>query len=122
MRVPLAGGRVELRAADSATNLYLGAAMVLAAGLEGIREGLDPGDPNTDNMYLVSDEELEKRGIKMLPRTLDEAVSAFEADPLSRQVFGDAMFESWVAYKRQEWMSYLNHVSDWEVERYLRQF
>lgn len=122
VRVPLAGGRVELRAADSATNPYLGAAMVLAAGLEGIREGLDPGDPNTDNMYLVSDEELEKRGIKMLPRTLDEAVSAFEADPLSRQVFGDAMFESWVAYKRQEWMSYLNHVSDWEVERYLRQF
>lgn len=96
--------------------------MVLAAGLEGIREGLDPGDPNTDNMYLVGDEELAKRGITTLPRTLDEAVSAFEADPLSRQVFGDEMFTAWVDYKKQEWMSYLNHVSDWEVERYLKQF
>ena len=122
MRIPKGGGRVELRAADSACNPYLGAAMCLAAGLEGISEGLDPGDPNTENMYLISDEERNKRGINMLPRTLDEAVQAFKADPLSRQVFGDAMFDSWVAYQEQEWLSYLNHVSDWERERYLRFF
>lgn len=61
-------------------------------------------------------------GIKVLPRTLDEAVSAFAADPLSRTVFGDEMFEAWTAYKQDEWLSYLNHVSDWEVERYLKQF
>ncbi|WP_217983282.1 type III glutamate--ammonia ligase [Actibacterium ureilyticum] len=122
LRVPLAGGRVELRAADSATNPYLGAAMVLAAGLEGIAEGLDPGDPNTDNMYLLDQAELDARGIRTLPRTLDEALDAFAADPLSRRVFGDAMFESWLGFKRQEWLSYLNHVSDWEVQRYLKFF
>ncbi|MEM7270917.1 MAG: type III glutamate--ammonia ligase [Pseudomonadota bacterium] len=120
MRIPKGGGRVELRAADSACNPYLGAAMVLAAGLEGIAEDLDPGEPNTDNMYLVSDEERAARGIDMLPRTLDEAVRAFKADPLSKQVFGEAMFDSWVEFKEQEWLSYLNHVSDWEVQRYLR--
>lgn len=120
MRIPSGGGRVELRTADSACNPYLGAAMTLAAGLEGIREGLDPGDPNTDNMYLVPAEEREKRGIEMLPRTLEEAVGYFRADPLSKQVFGDAMFESWAEFKEQEWLSYLNHVSDWEVDRYLR--
>lgn len=122
MRIPKGGGRVELRAADSACNPYLGAAMCLAAGLEGIGEGLDPGEPNTENMYLVSDAERAARGIAMLPRTLDEALRAFRADPLAKAVFGEAMFEAFLAYKEQEWLSYLNHVSDWERERYLRFF
>jgi len=122
MRIPKGGGRVELRAADSACNPYLGAALCLAAGLEGIAEGLDPGEPNTDNMYLITDAEREERGIAMLPRTLDEAVRAFKDDPLSSAVFGEAMFASWTAYKDQEWLSYLNHVSDWEMNRYLRFF
>ena len=122
MRIPKGGGRVELRAADSACNPYLGAALCLAAGLEGIAEGLDPGEPNTDNMYLISEAEREARGIEMLPRTLDEAVRAFKADPLARAVFGEAMFASWTAFKEQEWLSYLNHVSDWEMKRYLRFF
>ncbi|MEL6576356.1 MAG: type III glutamate--ammonia ligase, partial [Pseudomonadota bacterium] len=122
MRIPKGGGRVELRAADSGCNPYLGAAMCLAAGLEGIREGLDPGEPNTDNMYLISERERKKRKIDMLPRTLDEAVQAFKKDPLSKAVFGEAMFDSWSAYKEQEWLSYLNHVSDWEMQRYLRFF
>ena len=122
MRIPKGGGRVELRAADSACNPYLGAAMCLAAGLSGIEEGLDPGEPNTDNMYLATESELKRRKISVLPRTLDEAVTAFEQDDLSRKVFGDDMFDAWIAYKRDEWLSYLNHVSDWERQRYLRFF
>lgn len=122
MRIPKGGGRVELRAADSACNPYLGAALCLAAGLDGIEQDLDPGDPNTENMYLVSERERRRRKISMLPRTLDEAVDAFARDPLSKAVFGADMFEAWVGYKRQEWLSYLNHVSDWERDRYLRFF
>ncbi|MEM9371062.1 MAG: type III glutamate--ammonia ligase [Pseudomonadota bacterium] len=122
MRIPKGGGRVELRAADSACNPYLGAAMCLAAGLEGISEELDPGEPNTDNMYLVSERELKKRKIAVLPRTLDEAITAFKKDPLSTAVFGEEMFASWTGYKEQEWLSYLTHVSDWERERYLKFF
>ena len=57
LRIPLAGGRVELRPADSACNPYLGAALTLAAGLEGIRERLDPGEPNLMNAYGLSAEE-----------------------------------------------------------------
>ncbi|HMD94609.1 MAG TPA: type III glutamate--ammonia ligase, partial [Trebonia sp.] len=64
LRIPLGGGRVECRAADSSCNPYLGAAMIFAAGLEGIREGLDPGEPNIDNMYLVDEGELARRGIR----------------------------------------------------------
>jgi len=120
LRVPLGGGRVELRAADIANNPYLGSALVLAAGLEGIREKIDPGAPHTDNMYLKSQAELDELGISVLPRTLGEAVDAFEADPLSRQVMGDAMFKTFIDFKRNEWNEYLNHVSDWEIERYLK--
>jgi glutamine synthetase len=122
LRIPLAGGRVELRAADSACNPYLGAAMVLTAGLQGIEEGLDPGKPHRENMYLKSAAELKELGISMLPRTLEEAIDAFAADSLSKAVFGEKMFDAWVDFKREEWLSYTNHVSDWEKERYLKFF
>jgi glutamine synthetase len=113
---------VELRAADSACNPYLGAALVLAAGLEGIREGLDPGDPHLENMYLKTPAELDALGVRMLPRSLGEAVDAFAADPLAEKVFGSAMFKSWTDYKRDEWMSYTHHISEWEKQRYLKFF
>jgi glutamine synthetase len=122
IRIPLAGGRMELRAADSACNPYLGAAMVLAAGLEGIEQDLDPGDPKTENMYRKSPEELSALGITTLPRTLEEATAAFEADPLSERVFGKEMFQTWIEYKGEEWRRYVNHVSDWEKQRYLKFF
>ncbi|MCA3132734.1 MAG: type III glutamate--ammonia ligase [Betaproteobacteria bacterium] len=122
IRIPLAGGRMELRAADSACNPYLGAAMVLAAGLEGIAAELDPGEPRTENMYRKSPEELTALGVTTLPRTLEEATEAFAADPLSREVFGNDMYRTWIDYKRDEWLRYLNHVSDWEKNRYLKFF
>jgi glutamine synthetase len=120
MRIPKGGGRVECRAADSANNPYLGAALMLAAGLEGIRENLDPGEPNRDNLYRLSDADLAERGIGWLPRSLGEAIDALDADPLARSVFGDVMFTSFVAEKRAEWDDYTAHVSAWETERYLR--
>ncbi|MSP88069.1 MAG: type III glutamate--ammonia ligase [Alphaproteobacteria bacterium] len=122
LRIPLPGGRVELRAADSACNPYLGAAMVLMAGLEGVEGKLDPGEPHNDNMYLKTPRELKKLGIRMLPRSLAEALDAFADDPLSRTTFGDQMFQSWLDYKRDEWESYNTHVSDWEKTRYLKMF
>lgn len=122
LRIPSPGGRVECRAADISCNPYLGAAMILSAGLEGIREQLDPGDPNLVNAYTLTPEQRSERGLHLLPRTLGEAVDAFAADPLSKKVFGDAMFESFVAYKREEWESYHCAVSDWEQARYLEFF
>ncbi|MGJ3248921.1 MAG: type III glutamate--ammonia ligase [Elainellaceae cyanobacterium] len=122
LRIPLAGGRVECRAADISTNLYLGAAMILAAGLEGIREGRDPGDPHTENMYLYSDEELKDLGIQTLPRNLSEAIQAFADDPLSKAVMGPLMYQTYVDFKMQEWKEYHCHISDWEIQRYLKFF
>jgi len=122
LRIPSQGARVECRAADIACNPYLGAAMILAAGLEGIREALDPGLPHRENMYNYTDEQVREMDIEMLPQNLGEAIDAFAADPLSRAVFGDAMFDSFVQYKREEWTSYHTHVSDWEINRYLKFF
>ncbi len=122
LRIPLAGGRVECRAADISSNPYLGAALILAAGLEGIRENLDPGEPHTENMYTHSDEALEKMGIQCLPRNLAEAIAAFSADKLSEKVMGPLMYQTYIDFKSQEWNDYHNHVSDWELQRYLKFF
>ncbi len=122
VRIPLAGGRVELRLADSACNPYLGIAMALMAGLEGIEQDLDPGEPHHDNMYLKTPEELARLGVSLLPRSLGEAIQAFEADPLSRKVMGEKMYASWLDYKREEWQSFTCHVTDWEKSRYLKFF
>jgi len=122
LRIPLAGGRVECRAADIACNVYLGAAMMLAAGLEGIKEELDPGEPHTENMYNYSLAELATMGVRFLPRNLGEAIAAFATDPLSEQVMGSLMYQTYVDFKSQEWDEYHTHVSDWEMKRYLKFF
>ena len=56
------------------------------------------------------------------PASPEEAIDAFEADPLTRDVFGPAMHKAWIDFKREEWSSYHNHVSDWEQDRYLKFF
>ena len=122
LRIPLAGGRVECRAADISSNLYLGAAMILTAGLEGIREGLDPGEPHAENMYKYSKAELKTMGIQTLPRTLGDAIDAFAADPLGETVMGSLMYQTYIDFKSQEWQEYHTHVSDWEIQRYLKFF
>lgn len=122
LRIPLGGGRVELRAADSACNPYLAAALVLAAGLEGIEKDLDPGPPNVENMYQKSASDLEALGLRTLPSSLGEALDEFAKDPLSEAVLGKGMYDAWLGYKREEWASYNYHVSDWEYDRYLRFF
>ena len=122
LRIPLGGGRVECRAADISTNPYLGAAMILAAGLEGIKEELDPGEPHTENMYTHSLKELAAMGISFLPRNLGEAIAAFATDPLSEKVMGSLMYQTYVDFKSQEWQDYHSHVSDWEIQRYLKFF
>jgi len=101
--------------------------MTVAAGLHGIEEAIDPGLPiqSGDNLYEVwakGPQALEDRGIKMLPRTLGEALDAFESDPLSQKVFGTRLFKSWLSVKRAEWDDFNLSVTDWERRRYLKQF
>ncbi len=122
LRIPGAGSRVECRAADISCNPYLSTALILAAGLEGIENAIDPGKPHTENMYNYSDQEIADAKIDMLPRTLSEATDAIESDPLAMAVFGPDMHKAFIEFKRDEWDSYHNTVSDWEMKRYLRLF
>jgi glutamine synthetase len=122
IRVPMGGGRCESRNADSSCNPYLAAALVLAAGLEGVREKLDPGEPHHENLYELSPSQLEKIGVQELPRTLAEAVDAFEADPFVERVLGTELRNEFIKYKRAEWQDYHQSVSQWEIDRYARLF
>jgi glutamine synthetase len=122
VRVPAGGGRCESRNADGAVNPYLAATLALAAGLEGIREKIDPGAPNEDNLYMISEAERRDRRIDFLPQTLQEAVAAFAADPLVERTLGKALRDEFIHYKTVEWEGYHLTVSPWEVERYSHLF
>lgn len=122
VRVPMNGGRCESRNADGAVNPYLAATLALAAGLEGIREGLDPGAPQDDNLYALTEAERLARGIEFLPQNLAEAVDAFSADPFVERTLGKELSDEFIRYKRQEWQAYHLSVSAWEIERYSHLF
>jgi glutamine synthetase len=122
VRVPMGGGRCESRNADGAVNPYLAATLALAAGLEGIRMKLDPGEPNEDNLYMISEAERRDRRIEFLPQTLQEAVMAFAADPLMEKTLGKELRDEFIRYKTSEWDAYHLTVSPWEIERYSHLF
>jgi len=122
VRVPMAGGRIESRNADAACNPYLAATLMIAAGLEGIREKIDPGASNEDNLYSLSEAELKARGISELPRTLDEAVRAFAEDPFVEATLGTELRNEFITYKSEEWLQYHQRVSQWEIDQYARLF
>ena len=122
VRVPAGGGRCESRNADGSVNPYLAATLALAAGLEGIRENLDPGKPNEDNLYAMSEAERRERGIAFLPQTLHEAIDAFAADPLVEKTLGTELRNEFIKYKTDEWNAYHLTVSQWEVDRYSYMF
>jgi glutamine synthetase len=125
LRVP-EGGRVENRACDGAANPYLAMAAQLAAGLDGIDRGLDPGEPNRDNLHVLPAEEVAARGIRSLPPTLLHAMDELVADDVLREALGKTPDGDYIDYyakvKREEFHTWHSVVSDWEVERYLTLF
>ena len=117
VRVPY--GRLELRLADSACNPYLAGAAMIAAGLDGIENEIDPGPPQNVNFYDLSERELRKRKIKLLPQTLGEALEELESSKLFSEQLGAAFIQEFIDVKRMEWVEYCRHISDWERERLL---
>ncbi|BBP00977.1 type III glutamate--ammonia ligase [Sulfuriferula nivalis] len=119
VRIP--GDRIELRLPDGSANPYLAAAAIIAAGLDGIARELDPGDPQNINLYDLSAEELTAKGIGVLPQSLHEAVAALEADSTICDALGPVAQE-FIKLKRMEWIEYMRHVSEWEINSYLEFF
>jgi glutamine synthetase len=120
LRLPRNRPAVENRGVDSAANTYLTAAIMLAAGLEGIRLGLDPGEPVDDLTYDWVG--AQPSGGVRLPRTLLEAVDAFRDDPLVEEVFPAPFISAYADMKQAEWDEYHRQVTDWERSKYLLAF
>jgi glutamine synthetase len=122
-RLPMNRHCLELRIADAGCNFYLGAAMTIAAGLDGVRRKLDAGEPVEFNTYdLDKQSELTQRDIRRLPRTLGDAIEAFSKDELAKETLGEAFHATFTDYKRREWNDYCLTVTGWERRRYLHQW
>ncbi len=117
-----AATRIELRCPDPSANPYLAFAVMLAAGLDGIRRGLEPPPPTEENLYHLTSEDLQQRGVSTLPATLGEALEELENDEVVRAALGPHVLSHFREAKAQEWNDYRRHVSSWEVNRYLATF
>lgn len=108
--------RIELRSPDPAANPYLAFAVMLAAGLAGIEENLEPPDP-------IADQDMFHSGLSkeypQLPSNLGEAVELFAASDLMKETLGEHIHSYLVKEKRKEWEDYLRSVSQWELDHYL---
>jgi len=125
IRVPHAVGencRVELRSPDPSANPYLSLALVLAAGLEGIRDKAVPPAPVDGNIYEMTSGDRKRRKIESLPSDLHEAVEEMKKDKLVRAVLGDHIFGKYIEAKEMEWAEYKTRVSHWEIENYLAKY
>jgi len=123
VRVPAARGnatRIELRMPDPSCNPYLAFTVMLRAGLDGIASDLDPGPPINKNIFKMSHRERRHLRIDELPANLNEALDELEKNDLVRDALGHHIFEHFLEAKREEWDSYIRHVSPWEIERYLK--
>lgn len=113
-------GRLEWRLPDPSCNVYAAVAATLAAGLDGIDRKLQAPAPCNEDLYerRASGKEMPPR----LPKNLDEAVTALEADSVLRARVGEAFCQQFIQLKRAEWDAYSQHVSDWELQRYADAF
>jgi glutamine synthetase len=125
LRIP-GPGRVEDRTVDGSCNPYLAATVLLAAGLDGIERQLDPGDPNTLNLYESTAEQRAELGIDTLPENLLDATRELERDDVIRRALGKTRdgdyLDYFVACKRREVQAAHEQITDWELNRYLQLF
>lgn len=122
IRIPSTRGtnmRIELRSPDPAANPYLLLASCLAAGLDGIKNELPIPESIEGNIYEMSKQELEARGIEAIPSNLSKACHYFEDDAFMKQVLGEHVHAKYLDAKRKEWNRFREQVTEWEIDEYL---
>ena len=122
IRIPASRGvgtRIELRSPDPTTNPYLCLALCLAAGLDGIKRNLKCPDSVDENLFALTKEEIEERGIESLPETLYEALKFMKEDKMVKEVLGEHVYKAFRSCKKKEWNEYKTYVSSWETEKYM---
>ena len=125
IRIPAKRGsstRVELRNPDPACNPYLAIAAALKAGLDGIKNKIQPPPPTDLNIYHMTEADRSGLGIASLPGSLEEALFELSNNDVIKSVLGDHIYEKFIEAKTVEWDSYRVKVHPWEVEAYLTKF
>ena len=116
------GTRIEIRNPDPACNPYLGLTAILAAGLDGIRQGLACQPAVEQNIYEMDLAARRLHGINSLPENLYEAINELMADQIICDAIGPHIRERFVQAKMLEWEEYSSRIYDWEIEQYLEKF
>jgi glutamine synthetase len=124
LRIPGAG-RIEDRTVDGSCNPYLAAAAVLAAGLDGMEKGTDPGEPTSElNLHELTLDQRNDLGVELLPGNLLDATRELEKDDVLREALGHTGREDYVDYfvrvKQDEFKQAHEQITQWEIDRYLQ--
>ncbi|HEY9687038.1 MAG TPA: type I glutamate--ammonia ligase [Coleofasciculaceae cyanobacterium] len=125
LRVPAKRGnatRVELRSPDPAANPYLAFATMLLAGLDGVKNKIEPPSAVTANIYKLSEEDRKLQNIPSLPGSLYEALEELKKSTVAKDALGEHIFEEFIKAKNVEWDDYRTDVTPWEHERYLAKY
>ena len=125
IRIPSARGegtRIELRSPDSAANPYLAIAIALAAGLDGIKNKIEPPAAVNRNIFEMTDKERKKAKVESLPSNLLDAVEALEKDKLIQDALGPHIAPLYISAKKRVWGLYSEQVTQWEIDRYLYKY
>ncbi len=124
VRVPLyhkkpSAIRAEYRGVDPSTNPYLSIPAMVAAGLDGIKKKIDPGDPVIEDVYELSESKKRELGIGELPTTLRDALDHLATDEVLQKVLGSHIFDAFMSIKIDEWNQYCLYITPWEYMKYL---
>jgi glutamine synthetase len=111
--------RLELRCPDPSCNPYLAFAVMLRAGLDGIRQELEPPPISDEDLYHLNDADRAAKRLSMLPGSLGEALAEFQTDVLVRETLGEHIFGRFLEAKGLEWQAFSRAVTEWELSRYL---
>ena len=115
------GGHCEDRTVSSAANPYLALAAYVSAGMDGVKNSIDPGEPNLGNLYARAPEEVRESGIETLPQSLGEAIEELRGDEVVKAGLG-VIADEFIELKTKEWETYHTEVTTWEIDRYLTFF
>ncbi len=125
LRVPAKRGkstRIELRSPDPSANPYMAFAVMVMAGLDGIKNKIDPPAPADVNIYKLTAEERAQMGIPALPGSLYEALEELKKSEIAKAALGDHIYSEFLRTKEREWDEFRINVSPWETERYLSRY
>lgn len=114
--------RVEIRCPDPAANPYLALAVLLATGIDGMEKKMQVPDPVEDDIFEMTQEEMNERGIGTVAMNLAEAIDELEKNEVIREALGEFTFHKFIQAKRAEWDAYRMSISQWELDRYLETY